>query len=869
MNRREEEPPWPLPKNWNDRLGGYYPSEEDERREMEEQEEYLRSGYLNDPEHKFKILSHWVGPEIDYPRHFTAEHWDPYENDVLLVRPEPPPPEPPFKRYIVLGLVVWWLFHRFLDWRHRKKMAYRRERDERMAHGIPWWDKRDFKVAYTDVLQNMRARENRWRIRHGYLPLWEDENGDTYELFEWDNYGRPYPPDPTPEEIAREKKRVARLEKRRAWKQKLKDTGEACIFPGALEDLSDPEDFTPGFDDNPEYFELEEEQGRSSDQKVEVVKERETTPQPPGAFPREEPRYLTYHQSYPPYQPPSFYGEPVTVAAVPPAAQPGSKPTPHEKQQENSKQVQAPRVQVQPKSTSSIATRRPATHNDDGEVLPRPPKRRKTTQATDTPRDDHMLIDNEVQDQEYSMEICDPESRGVKRSREDDQEPGSVEGSRKRIKKDTSELPVTSQAKTKAVPSKKRVKNKTTAVAEVQHPLPDPNEPMLAKDGVVSTDPICEGRWIGDVWLGTRWIFRVGMLGRRERLGEMICQSRLPGVFGHMPEKERIQCWVSEQEYAEAKVLGTMDSPTHFCHITVPVEEINEYCWARAAKILRPHPTRFLKKLEPPPPRPKTPPPVIEPPRPVDPLAGILESLPATPNQGTRVFVTLPSARTVASMAREPGLYPTPDLHTSKSPSRIPHIPKAELPRTKSSAKSISSSSRQRDKSKPKERSKPRREPIVIDDDDIDVTDSVVIPPTKEQAFVQTEPAISMRPTDNSAPLVNEHASQPIPTAPIVIVEMATQTYTSESPATLPSTSPTEETSQAVSTGDIALRTAPRPKSMSKRARLERISTQISSVPSKLSPSEAMNEARRKLANKPARPSPLSQVCNRLVLCFI
>ncbi|KAG8831816.1 hypothetical protein FRC17_002521 [Serendipita sp. 399] len=897
MTRYSDDPPFPLPKNWNDELGGYYPSEEDERREREEQEEYLRSGYLNDPEGKFRIKSHWVGPQIDYPRHFTAEHWDPYENDVLLVRPEPPPPQPPFKRYIAMGLFVWALFHWFIEWRHRKKMAYRRERDRRMALGIPYWDKRDFTEAYADVRQRLREQENRWRIRHGYLPIWVDEDGRDYQLLAWDTHGRPLPDDPTPEQIKAEQKRVERLEKRAAWKKMLKETGQAYIVPGALEDLSDPEDFTPGFDDNPDYFDLDDGHVEPLVQQSVVQQERETTPQLPGAFPPEPPAPPVEFWPYPPYTPPSLYSRDVIVPPMqaapsvqPTPTVPKAKPKSKKSQPGASNSVQAFTAQTQQNSTTSAARRSAPTPERQT-----PSKRRRTShdgqsgadpvesstafdknkrRSTERSRD-AMVVDTEMTDQtskyrheEQPMEICDPERRGTKRTREEYQDSGmpESEAARKRSKKDGPALPVKTQTKSESTTTQRVVKARATqAVAKVQAPVEpeeeEEEEPMLAKDGITSTDPLCEGRTIGEVWLGPRWIYRVGMIGRRERLCEMICEAKIVEYFGQTNPKERIQCWLSEREYTNGQERGKMDSRTHFCHSVLPINDINQYCWANAVRILRPHPTRLKQKLDCPPPRPETPPPVVEPPLPPDPLAGILESLPGDGRRGRRTYYThLPPSQ--SALRFSPSLIP--GLYASTSPSHAPHTPsakqpKTELPKVKKSAKSRTGSSEQLSKQKKTEQPKRSTSPIVFDDD-IDDIIVIVKPVLPQDEDMEVEHETPIKATDETAqPMQPPPSSTPI--AVTASVETSTSISTSDPPiVSLPPSSLTDEVSLPASSVDVAPRVVPKPKpKSSSRARLERISTQINAIPSKLSPSEALNEAIRKLSAKPARPSPLSQ----------
>lgn len=241
----KKEPEFVYPKGWNARLGGYYQTEEDRRREREEEEEYLRNG---DPDGTYQFHTDWYRTQSYVIKdRFNAPYWDPYENDVLLVRPEPPPPKPPFKRYFVLAFLVWALMH-WLYARHlRKKAAQQRELEIRRAHGIPDHDTRDWDIAYEASIRRSKYYENKWRVKNGLYPLANDKNGQPYLLKKWGRRFKPIPPPRPWEEIEAEKIRLWRLERRREWKKQQIASGKACMPPGGL-DLSDEEAWDDEFD---------------------------------------------------------------------------------------------------------------------------------------------------------------------------------------------------------------------------------------------------------------------------------------------------------------------------------------------------------------------------------------------------------------------------------------------------------------------------------------------------------------------------------------------------------------------------------------------------------------------------------------------
>jgi len=71
-------------------------------------------------------------------------------------------------------------------------------------------------------------------MENDLAPLWDNEEGVTIVLKEWDERGRPLPPKPTPEQIAQEKwDQKFKEERRRVLKDK-RARGMAFEHPGAF-----------------------------------------------------------------------------------------------------------------------------------------------------------------------------------------------------------------------------------------------------------------------------------------------------------------------------------------------------------------------------------------------------------------------------------------------------------------------------------------------------------------------------------------------------------------------------------------------------------------------------------------------------------
>lgn len=116
----------------------------------------------------------------------------------------------------------------------RRKKAKEAFFKERRRHGIPDDDLRPWPLAQADVIQRRHDRENLWRIKNGLAPLWDNENGVTIVLKEWDERGRPLPPKPTPEQIAQETWEKKFREERRKILQDKRARGAAFEHPGAF-----------------------------------------------------------------------------------------------------------------------------------------------------------------------------------------------------------------------------------------------------------------------------------------------------------------------------------------------------------------------------------------------------------------------------------------------------------------------------------------------------------------------------------------------------------------------------------------------------------------------------------------------------------
>ncbi|PVG00500.1 hypothetical protein CPB86DRAFT_782570, partial [Serendipita vermifera] len=73
-----------------------------------------------------------------------------------------------------------------------------------------------------------------WRIKNGLAPLMDDEFGNTIALTEWDEFGRPLPPKPTPEQLAKEKRERDLAERKERFIQEKYSKGESWDVPGSL-----------------------------------------------------------------------------------------------------------------------------------------------------------------------------------------------------------------------------------------------------------------------------------------------------------------------------------------------------------------------------------------------------------------------------------------------------------------------------------------------------------------------------------------------------------------------------------------------------------------------------------------------------------